>query len=73
MGTGAAVVNARSPMLRQKVYHRASLVNENGDMSALCFKSPRAIDLSKATWTIRDDAVTCPKCRAAIRRKAKAA
>jgi len=50
----------------QKIYHRASKVNAKGQVSALCFKSPRAIDLKKALWTIRDEAVTCQKCRAAI-------
>lgn len=48
--------------LRTKVYHRAALIHPNGSVSALCFKTPHAIDLSKATWTNRDEAVTCPKC-----------
>lgn len=45
-----------------RVYHRGYLVNQRGGVSALCFKSPRAISLGKATWTNRDEAVSCPKC-----------
>ena len=50
-----------------KTYHMAHLVGNHGEMSALCFASPRAIDLGKASWTLRREAVTCGKCRAAIR------
>lgn len=46
----------------EKLYHRGSLVDNNGRVSALCFAKPRPIDLSKAMWTNRDEAVTCPKC-----------
>lgn len=45
-----------------KPYHRAALINGHGKVSALCFKEPRAIDLGRASWTIRDDAVTCKRC-----------
>lgn len=55
---------ARSP--RRRTYHRAALIREDGFVSALCFKRPRAIDMRRATWTIRDEAVTCPKCLEAI-------
>jgi hypothetical protein len=58
-------VNVRA--LRPKVYHRAAKINANGDVSALCFKSPRPIDLSRSMWTIRDEAVTCPRCRRLMR------
>ena len=44
------------------LYHMADKINENGDVSALCFKRPRAIDLSKTRWTNRPEAVTCKKC-----------
>lgn len=56
---------------KPKIYHRGSLVNDNGDVSALCFATPHAIDLKKAMWTNRDEGVTCPKCRAAIKRRAQ--
>lgn len=49
--------------LRSKVVHMACKVTHSGAVSALCFSKPRAIDLSKATWTTRDEAVTCPKCK----------
>jgi len=58
-----------TPMiLRAKIYHKAALINEMGDVSALCSKTPRPINLKQATWTSRDEAVTCPRCRAAIRK-----
>jgi hypothetical protein len=43
--------------------HFADKINERGEASALCFKTPRAIDLHTATWTFRTDAVTCADCR----------
>ena len=50
-----------------KIVHRAKMVNARGNVSPLCAKVPRSINLRKATWTNRDDAVTCPRCLAAIR------
>lgn len=47
---------------RAKPVHRADKINNRGGVSALCFARPRAIDLGRATWTIRDEAVTCSKC-----------
>lgn len=35
-------------------------MNGNGDVSALCFSTPHA------SWTNRDDAVTCTRCRARL-------
>ena len=47
----------------EKARHRADKTNiETGAVSALCFKKPRAIDLKIASWTIRDEAVTCKQC-----------
>jgi hypothetical protein len=56
------VRNLRSPRIK----HRGHLVNGRGGVSALCFKRPRAIDMSRATWVGRDDTVTCRKCLAII-------
>lgn len=50
-------------MHRVRIYHKAKLVNGDGGVSALCFKEPRAIDLERALWTLRWEAVTCQKCR----------
>lgn len=47
-----------------KTVHKAHLVSEKGDVSPLCAPEPRAIDLKRATWTIRWEAVTCKKCLA---------
>jgi hypothetical protein len=45
-----------------KPVHRAKLFSDTGTVSPLCAKSPKAINLRKATWTIVDDAVTCVRC-----------
>lgn len=57
----------RDPYHDQKVYHLASKINANGEVSALCFKTPRAINLERALWTTRIEATTCPKCKRAFR------
>jgi hypothetical protein len=48
---------------RPKVYHLAAKTDAAGNVSALCYTTPHAIDLSRASWTIRREAVTCPRCR----------
>ena len=45
-----------------KKIHRAALIAPTGAVSARCFRRPRAIRLSQASWTIRDEAVTCKRC-----------
>ena len=53
-----------------KPYHLAAKFRRSGTralVSALCFTRPRAINLRVATWTIRPEAVTCPKCLKAIK------
>lgn len=49
-------------MSAPKMYHRADKVNEKGNVSALCFKRPRGVDLKRALWTSSDESVTCPRC-----------
>ena len=51
--------------VRPKPVHRATMLDNRGNASAACFARPRPIDLRRASWTICDDAVTCPKCIAA--------
>ncbi len=46
-----------------KTYHYWAKMNDQGEVSALCFKTPHAIDLAKSTWTNRENAVTCPRCK----------
>lgn len=46
-----------------KIYHYGQYVNDKGDVSALCFKVPRAINLRQASWTYRAAAVTCQRCK----------
>lgn len=46
-----------------RVYHRAKYIGPLG-VSALCYAKPHPINLSKRqSWTIRDEAVTCPRCK----------
>lgn len=56
----------------EKTYHYGAKVNAAGGVSALCFKVPRAINLKRALWTIRKEAVTCPRCRLALKASAPA-
>jgi hypothetical protein len=55
---------------RAKVYHRAKYINDDGEAWALCYRRLKPIDLSKASWTIVDEHVTCSKCRAIMRERA---
>jgi hypothetical protein len=50
----------------EKIRHRAKLISKNGGVSPLCAKRPKKINLAKESWTIRDEAVTCPKCKALL-------
>jgi hypothetical protein len=52
------------PYRDRKPYHMANLFGPNGEVSALCFPRPRPIDLRRATWTLRWEAVTCERCLA---------
>ena len=49
-----------------RIYHLAKRIRDDGAVSALCFVRDRKIDLSRSSWTIRDEAVTCPNCRKII-------
>ena len=55
----------------EKIYHKAALFykKRSGGASALCFDVPKKINLKKELWTIRDEAVTCPKCKICIEDK----
>lgn len=43
--------------------HMAHKMRPDGGVSALCFSSPRAIDMRRASWTLSPGFVTCKKCR----------
>lgn len=45
-----------------KIVHMAKLVSDKGDVSPLCAKTPRRINLAKESWTLRTNEVTCNKC-----------
>ncbi len=48
---------------RPRIRHLARFVDEWGNVSPWCAKKPRALDMKKAIWTNRLDAVTCKRCR----------
>lgn len=50
-----------------KPVHMAKHIRQDGAVSPLCAKTPRALNLAKAVWTIRPEAVTCKKCSAILR------
>jgi hypothetical protein len=49
-----------------KIYHRAKHIRDDGKVSALCYKTPRPIDLGRESWVLEDDRVTCSRCLRAI-------
>lgn len=51
---------------RAKPTHMAKLIRPDGAVSPLCAEKPRAINLKRATWTNRKEAVTCLVCRRII-------
>lgn len=54
--------------LPSKPVHMADKIRPDGAVSAKCYPRPRKIDLSRATWTLRPEAVTCAKCKAVMER-----
>ena len=58
--------------MREKIRHMAGKISQEGHISALCFKSPRPVNLKIASWTIRSEAVTCSRCLALLPREIKA-
>jgi hypothetical protein len=48
--------------------HKAKHLRPDGAVSPLCARTPRAIDLKRATWTLHNDAVTCSRCLAVLHR-----
>lgn len=52
----------------RKTYHKASKVNAKGEVSAVCYPTPRPIP-DNERWTIRDEAVTCGKCKRILEAK----
>lgn len=51
--------------------HMAKLVSPAGQVSPLCAKTPRPINLIYSTWTLDRDAVSCPDCRAVLQKTEK--
>ncbi|RKY06325.1 MAG: hypothetical protein DRP56_07625 [Planctomycetota bacterium] len=55
-------------MRANRKYHFAAKIRNDGAVSALCFKVPRAINLKVALWTTDKSAVTCKKCLALLKK-----
>ena len=53
----------------RKTYHFARLMDRAGNVSPICADPPRKINLTKETWTIRKQAVTCKQCRTLLARE----
>lgn len=53
---------------KARVRHMARAIREDGAVSPLCAKTPRAINMKKESWVLRLEAVTCQKCIDAIAR-----
>jgi hypothetical protein len=53
----------------RKTYHFARLMDRAGNVSPICADPPRKINLTKETWTIRKQAVTCKHCRGLLARE----
>jgi hypothetical protein len=52
------------PYYDHKVYHIASKMNDEGEVSALCYKKPKAINLQRGqSWTLVPETATCSRCR----------
>lgn len=51
--------------------HKAVAVSSRGGVSALCSPAYRAVSMTKASWTLTDKFVTCPKCLTAMEREAR--
>lgn len=53
-----------------KIYHLAKLIANDGSgrVSPLCARRPKALNNTTDTWTNRDDAVTCAKCLAIMKK-----
>lgn len=64
--TGADFLNAVGASPHVKTIHMAALISPTGEVSPLCAKRPKAIDLTKASWTNRSEAVTCRRCRSML-------
>ncbi len=59
------------PYHDRKKYHLGIFFRDDGGVTALCFRRLRKIDLTRASWTLIDEAVTCKKCLKLLKGKQK--
>ncbi len=48
--------------IMQRIRHYPKLINPEGEVTPLCAKKPKPIDMTKASWTFQKGGVTCRKC-----------
>lgn len=48
--------------VKPKIAHKAKYIDHKGNVSALCYRKTRAVDLLRETAVMVDASVTCPKC-----------
>lgn len=53
------------------IFHRGVKIPQSFFMSSLCFSKPTPINLRRASWTNRDEAVTCADCRRLLKERRK--
>ena len=58
------VIVKSDPYHDVKKVHMGHLVSDKGDVSPLCAKRPRKINLKRETWTLVKKFVTCRECLA---------
>lgn len=62
MSKATDMMNALGVKPLEKVHHLARKVREDGAVSPWCAKRPRALNLAKELWTLREEGTTCAKC-----------
>jgi hypothetical protein len=60
------------PYHDRRTYHMAALTDGKGNVLPLCANPPRKLNLKRhQLWTLRPEAVTCPKCLALLKERGK--
>lgn len=49
-------------MREKRKIHKAKYIAPNGDVSPLCAKTPKAINMKLESWVNQNEGVTCDKC-----------
>lgn len=60
-------MNIDDPYNDVKVFHKANKINQNGRVSALCYKNPRPIPATRRYIMFSTEGVTCKRCLKMLR------